>query len=167
MNYKIVTSGKIKKVILGKISRNLHSSSEVFILSNKEIYLGPVSHKTLVFFATEFADYVLQNYAKKRLPEAEACINLTRKWIKDSNSVSIEELRVAATNSTNSVNSLAAAYAAHSVYSAANSVANYAYNSPAACFAADAAGVDKDKEFIRQGEFILDFLKCGKNLFLV
>ena len=33
--------------------------------------------------------------------------------------------------------------------------------------AAEAAGVDREKEFIRQGEFILDFLKSGNHLFLV
>ena len=33
--------------------------------------------------------------------------------------------------------------------------------------AAEAAGVDREKEFIRQGDFILDFLKSGKHLFLV
>jgi hypothetical protein len=161
MKYKIVTSGFTKEVSLGEISRNLAISSEVYALSDGEIYLGIISHKTLVFFATEFADYALQNYSKKKSPKVKACIALTRKWIEDNTSVSNEELR-------------AAAAAADAAYAAAYAAAAAAYAAYAAYYAADAAEaaaeaarVDKEKEFIRQGEFILDFLKSGKNLFLV
>ena len=160
MKYKIVTSGETKEVSLAEISRNLRVKSEVFILSDKEIYLGPVSHKTLVFFATEFADYALKNYAKKIIPEAETCIRLTRKWLEDSNSISNKKLKAAAD----------AADAAHATAAATDyaAAADYAANAAAAAAnAAYVAGVDKEKEFIRQGEFIIDFLKSGKHLFLV
>jgi hypothetical protein len=92
MKYKIVTSNSIKEVSLGKISSNLEIQSEIYALSDREIYLGMISHKTLVFFATEFADYALQNYAKGKHPKTKTCIALTRKWIKDDASVSKEEL---------------------------------------------------------------------------
>jgi hypothetical protein len=173
--YRIVTSGNTKVVTLGKISRNLGISSEVCALSDGETYLGMVSHKTLVFFATEFADYALKNYAKRDLPEAEASIRLTRKWLEDQESVSNEELRAAyrathdaAANTAYLANSAAvsaavyaAAYAAYAAYTV--------YAAYAAGAVANAAGLDKDKdkEFIRQGEFILDFLKTGNQLFLV
>ena len=147
MNYKIVTSGKIEEVSLSELSQSLKIQSEVYALSDREIYLGMISHKTLVLFATEFAHYAIKNYAKKKLPETEICIRLTRKWLEDRESVSNEELR-------------AASYAAYA--NAAYAAANAAYAN-----AADAAGVDKDKEFIRQGNFIIDFLKSGKHLFLV
>ena len=143
MKYKIVTSGTSKVVSLAEISQNLKPSSEIYELSDKEVYLGLISHQTLVLFATEFADYALKNYAKKENPEAEACIRLTRKWLEDRESVSNEELRAAAD-------------------------AAYAAADDAAAYAADAAaGENKNQEYERQGTFILDFLKTGNHLFLV
>ena len=187
--YRIVTSGVTKEVSLGEISSNLGISSEVYALSDGETYLGMISHKTLALFATEFAHYALQNYAKKKNPKAEICISLVRKWIEDDTSVSNEELRAAAyaagdaaaaaaaadaaaANAANAAAAYAAAYAAAdaaaaATYAAADAAANAAY---AAANAADyAAGKDKDKdkELIRQGRFILDFLKSGNHLFLV
>ena len=184
MTYKIVTSGETKEVSLAEISRNLKIQSEIYALSDREIYLGLISHKTLVLFSTEFADYALQNYAKKKIPEAEICIRLTRKWLEDQSSVSAEELKTAANAAADAAyaayhaNSAAAyaaaanaAYAAYAAadaaYAAASAASATAYASHATCDAAYAAGADKDREFIRQGEFIIDFLKCGKNLFLV
>jgi hypothetical protein len=175
--YKIVTSGVTQEVSLGKISRNLGISYEIYILSDKEIYLGMISHKTLVFFATEFAHYALQNYAKKKNPEAEICISLVRKWIEDDTSVSNEELRAAAAAAyaTNAADATAAAsntaYAAASNAASAASAASAAYYAVSAAYyavsAAEAAGKDREKEFIRQGNFIIDFLKSGNHLFLV
>ena len=94
MKYKIVTLGKTKIVALSEISRNLKPSSEVYELSEPEAYLGPVSHNTLAFFLAEFAEYALQNYEKERIPEAEICTSLIRKWIRDNTSVSKEELKL-------------------------------------------------------------------------
>jgi hypothetical protein len=175
MKYKIVTSGKTEEVTLAEISRNLKPSSEIYALSDREIYLGPISHRTLVLFITEFADYALQNYTKRKIiPEAETCIRLTRKWLEDRESVSNDELRAAAYAADAAAYAAAdaadaayaAAYVADSASYAANAAAYAAAN--AATYAATyAAGVDKDKELIRQGEFILDFLKNGKHLFLV
>ena len=193
MTYKIVTSGKIKVVTLAEISRNLKVQSDVFILSDKEIYLGPVSHKTLVFFITEFADYALKNYTKKNIPEADICISLAKKWLQDNTSVSNEELIAAdadaiayaayAVYAAAAEDPYAAADAAYAADAAANAAAAavyavyaaaavydadaYAYAANAAAAAAYAAVVDRDKEFLRQGEFILDFLKTGNNLFML
>ena len=161
--YRIVNSGTSKEVTLDRLSRNLKLHSEIYYLQGGEIYLGMISHKTLAFLVTEFAHYALQNYAKKKNPEAEICISLVRKWIEDDTSVSNEELRAAAY----------AAYAAYAADAAASAASNAAYAAAYAYVAADAAnaayaaGKDKDKEFIRQGEFILDFLKTGNQLFLV
>jgi len=200
MKYKIVTSGKTKVFSIGEISHNLGVQSDIFIISDKEIYLGMISHKTLVLFATEFAHYALQNYAKKNNPEAEICISLVRKWIKDDTSVSNEELRVAAYAAYDAADAAAdaaanAAYdaavnAAYAAYAAASAAFNTSNAASAAYYAASAAadaaasnaaanaaayaavavadaGVGRDKEYIRQGKFIIDFLKSGKNLFLV
>jgi len=197
MKYKIVTSGKAKVFSLGEISRNIKVSSEVYAISDGEIYLGLISHKTLVLFATEFAEYAIKNYTSDRVPEADLCISLIRKWISGDTSVSNEKLNSAAnaayfiasySNNTATSNSGEAAtcysaeavsYAIYAVNIAANAAsANSGYAAAAAAdangnavyaayYASDTAGKDKDKEFIRQGEFILDFLKSGKHLFLV
>ena len=165
MNYKIVTSGKIEEVSLSELSQSLKIQSEVYALSDKEIYLGMISHKTLVLFATEFADYAFQNHAKKKIPEAEICIHLTRKWLEDLESVSNEQL-IAAADAADAASDADTA-AADAAYAAASAASATAYASHATCDAAYAAGADKDREFIRQGEFIIDFLKSGGHLFLV
>jgi len=187
MKYKIVTSGTTKVFSLGEISRNIKVSSEVYAISDGEIYLGLISHKTLALFATEFAEYAIKNYTSDRVPEADLCISLIRKWISGDTSVSNEKLNSAA-NAAYSIASYSgeaatrysaeavsyaicavniaanAASANYSGYAAADANGNAVY---AAYYASDTAGKDKDKEFIRQGTFIIDFLKSGKNLFLV
>jgi hypothetical protein len=161
MKYKIVTSGISKEVTLDRLSRSLRLHSEIYsIQEDGEVYLGVISHKALVFLATEFADYALKNYVKKEIPEAEVCLSLVRKWIEDDASVSKEELRAAA--------AAAYAYAADAAANAADA-ADAAYAAAdAAADAADAAypaGKDREREFIRQGEFILGYLKNNQWLF--
>lgn len=183
--YKIVTSNRYKEVAIGEISRNLKVQSEVYALSDGEVYLGLISHKTLVFFATEFAEYAIKNYTRDKVPEADLCISLIRKWISGDTSLS-KRLSYAANaaaaitsysgEAATSYSAEAASYAIYSANAAANA-ANANSGSAAAdanvnaiyaaYYASDTAGKDKDKEFLRQGEFILDFLKSGKHLFLV
>lgn len=172
MKYKIVTSRFTKEVSLGKISSNLGIQSEIYALSGGEVYLGMISHKTLVLFSVEFADYALQNYAKGKHPEAEICTSLVRKWIKDDASVSNEELTAAAYAVATAANAAAAAAytayaAANATYAAANAAVYVANAADAVYYAANAAEEDKKKEYIRQGQFIIDFLKSGNQLFLV
>jgi len=117
--------------------------------------IGFVSAQTLVFFAVEFADYALQNYAKKILPDAQTCIDLTRKWLEDQSSVSEEQIRTAvnlaadyADAATNAA--IEAAYTTIDIGRAGNSATNAAY-------AAIAARKSKLDERNRQGTFILNF----------
>lgn len=172
MKYKIVTSNSIKEVSLGEISSNLGIHSEIYSLSDGETYLGMISHKTLVFFAVEFAEYALQNYANNKSTKAKKCISLARKWIEDDTSISKEEVRAAATAAIDATNAAdatdAAIYAVYAADAADAAAADAAvYTVYAAADAAYAAKEDNGKEFIRQGEFILDFLKSGNQLFLV
>jgi hypothetical protein len=169
MMFKIInlSDGSQKDCSFEELSTSLVANCEILRLNESGLEaIGFVSHKTLVFFAVEFADYALQNYEKKRLPEAEECIALVTKWIEDDTSVSNEELRAAA-NAAYTANAIYAVYAAYDAAYATNAAAYYAAYAAyaAADAAADAAGVDREKEFIRQGTFILDFLKSGKNLF--
>ena len=168
MKYKIVTSRTSKEVTLSYLSRNLKLSSEIYELSEVEVYLGVISHQTLVLFATEFADYAFQNYSNRNFPKSEACIRLTRRWLEDRESVSDEELWAAANAAHAAAHAAAATYAAaYAAYAAADAAANAAaYAAHAAANAsAAAAGVDREKELLRQGTFILDFLKSGRQLF--
>ena len=123
--YKIVSRDSTKIVDLIDLSRNLKMNSDIFSIESKEeVLLGIISHKSLVYLSSEFADYALQNYEKKRITEAETYTSLINKWIDDDTSVSA------------------------SAYSAAY-----------------AAGVNREEEFIRQGNFILDYLKSDLYLF--
>ena len=123
--------------------------------------IGFVSAQTLVFFAVEFADYALQNYAKKILPEVQTCIDLARKRMKDQSSVSEEQIRTTA-------NFAADAYGAYDAYHAAYHAAiDAAYttvdigcagnSATNAVYAAIAAHKSKLDEQNRQGTFILNF----------
>ena len=119
----------------------------------------PLVHETLVTFAVEFADYALKHYSKQKIPEAEACIALTRKWLENHDSVSNEELRAAADAA------YAAAYAAYdAAYAAAAAHAANAANAAAyaanAANAAAAAGKNREAELIRQGQFIVEYLRA-------
>ena len=192
MNLKIISKGSENVVGLLDLSKNLDINSEIYsIQEDGEVYLGVISHKTLVFLATEFANYALKNYAKREIPEAEACLSLTRKWIEDDSSVSKEELRAAASAAYDAAAydaaaadaAYAAAHAAYAAAHAAYAAADAAYAAAnayaadaaaatyaaaaadAAAYAADAAGKDKEMEFIRQGEFILGYLKNNQWLF--
>jgi hypothetical protein len=189
MMFKIINlaDGSQKDCDIVNLSRSLSPNCEIMrIIDDKFEAIGFVSHSLLVFFTVEAAQYALQKYTKKTIPEAEICINLTKKWIKDSSSVSKDELKAAA---------YAAAYAAdavaHAAYAAAADAANAAANaaaynaayaaaayasSYAADAAADAAAYDaaayaadavddaadagREKEFIRQANFILKYFNA-------
>ena len=195
MNLKIVSKDSENIVNLSNLSQNLKVNSEIYTLKeDKEILLGLVSHSLLVYFCVEFADYALQNYTNEKIPKAEECISLVRKWIENPNSVSKEELNDAA-NAANAAAYAAyaaaaadaaadAAYAAYAAAYAADAAADaaayayaaayaadaadaYAYADAAAyaADAADAAGKNKEKEFERQGEFIFNYLSSNAWLF--
>ena len=142
MLYRITSGNSKSNVKLSEVSRNLKPQSEIYsIQEDGEVYLGIISHKTLIFFATEFADYALKNYAKRKIPEAEFCLSIVRKWIEDDSSVSNEELRTAADAAYAAADAAAANAAADAAYAAANAAGAAAANAAAAAaaYAADAA----------------------------
>jgi hypothetical protein len=192
MNFIIfnLNDGSQKPCNLANLSQSLSPNCEIMrIIGDKHEAIGYVSHKTLVHFAIESADYALQNYSKKILPEAQTCIDLTRKWLQDQRSVSADQLKQAA-NAAYAAHYAAAhaAYAAHyaaadaadaatyayAAYAAAANAATAAYASyanaaayasyanaaaDAAAHAANAAGENKLDEQNRQGTFILKFFE--------
>jgi len=158
MKFRIInlTDGSQKDCSFQDLSKSL--TPNCIILRVKEDgfeSIGLVSHHTLVVFAVEFAHYALQNYTKKILPEAQTCIDLVYKWIKDQSSVSKEELSAAADAAASAAS--AAAYAASSAADAAAYAASAAYAAYAAIAAADAAGKNRLDEQNRQATFILNF----------
>ena len=157
MTYRIISTldGSTKTCSLSELSRSLKLNCILAELNTDSSISDswPLVHETLVTFAVEFADYALLNYSKQKIPEAEACIALTRKWLENHDSVSNEELKSAAAYTV----AYAAAYAA-----AAHAADAAAYAACAA--AADAAayaGKNREAELIRQGQFIVEYLKSS------
>ena len=151
MNFQIhnLQDGSMKECDLLNLSHSLSVDSEIVLFDEEKVEaIGFINHSLLIYFCIEFADYALQIYEKKRLPKTEECISLVRKWIENPNSVSKEELNDAAVDAAYT----AAAYAAYTAAYAANA-ANAAYT---ATFAADAKK-NKEKEFERQGRFIVSY----------
>jgi hypothetical protein len=162
---KIVSNGYPKIFNLCNLSRNLSINSEIYLIKeDEEILLGFINHHTLVYFCVEFADYSLQNYTKVKIPKAEKCISLVRKWIKDPTSVSKEDLEAAYHAAYNTF-AYASAGAANSAIEPDYAYYAFSVAVNTAVDAADYAGKKKEEEYIRQGEFILDYLKSGLYLF--
>jgi len=166
MTYQIISTfdGSITNCSLSELSQRLKLNSILCELGadNSVTDSWPLVHETLVTFAVEFADYALKHYTKKKIPEAEVCITLTKQWLKNSDSVSAEELKVAAdaayANAAYAASN-AAADAAYAASNAAYAAADAAYAAVAASAAANAAGKSKEAELIRQGGFIVEYLK--------
>ena len=173
MTYRIISTfdGSTETCSLSELSQQLKLNSILCELNGNGTLIDswPLVHETLVTFAVEFADYTLLNYTKK-IPEAEACIALTRKWLENSETVSKEELRVAANAAARAAaNAAYAAYAAaaaHAAYDAARATYAAANAAAAAYAAANAAGGGEKKreaELIRQGQFIVEHLKSSSS----
>ena len=171
MNFIIfnLSDGSQEPCDLADLSQSLSPNCEIMrIIGNKHEAIGYVSHKTLVHFAVENANYAHQTHSKEILPEAQTCIDLIKKWIEDSSSVSNAELSAAADAAYAAANAANAANAAYAAAYAANAAAYAAYAADAAAdaaanaaayaaYAADAAGKSKLDEQNRQGTFILKF----------
>ena len=175
--YYIISTfdGKVTNCSLSELSQKLKLNSILCELNGNGTLIDswPLVHETLVTFAVEFADYTLLNYAEQKLPEAERCITLTRKWLENHNSVSVEELKSAAyaANAAHAAHAAhaatnaayaaanAATYAAYAAYAAANAAAHAASN--AAAWAANDVGKNREAELIRQGQFIVGYLRSS------
>jgi len=164
--------GSMKECDLNNLSRSLSVDSEIVLFDGERIEaIGFVSHSLLVYFCVEFADYAIQNYEKKKIPKAEECFSLVRKWIENPNSVSKKELEAAANAAYTAGNANAGGNAAHAAGNAAYAAYAATAATYAATYAATAAGTAAGKlnaatatytagaakEFERQGRFILSY----------
>ena len=151
-----LNDGSQKPCNLANLSRSLSPNCEIVrIIGDKHEAIGYVSHSLIVHFAIEWADYAYQNYAKSQNPKVQNCIDLTRKWVQDHNSVSADQLQKAYANAYVAVDDAYVANAAINAAYAATNAAHAATN--AAINAAYAAGENKLDEQNRQGTFILKF----------
>ena len=176
MTYRIISTfdGSTETCSLSELSQSLKLNCILAELNSDGSLIDswPLVHETLVTFAVEFADYALLNYAQKKIPKAEACITLTRKWLENSDTVSVEELRAATNAAYNAAYAAANNAAANAAYAAANpayaaahaanaaAYAAYAY-AHAANAAANAAGRSREAELIRQGQFIVGYMRAA------
>ena len=178
MTYRIISTldGSTETCSLSELSQQLKLNCILAELNSDGSLIDswPLVHETLVTFAVEFADYALLNYAEQKLPEAERCITLSRKWLQNHDSVSVEELKSAAHAAHAAAAARAAAHAAyaasdaaHAAANAANAAAdaaNVAYANAAAARAAEraayAAGKNREAELIRQGQFIVEYMRA-------
>ena len=96
MNFLVfnLDNGSKKPCHITELSKSLAPNCEILReVGDSYEAIGFVSHSLLVYFVVEFAEYALQNYAKKKIPEAEECLSILRKWIENPNSVSSKELK--------------------------------------------------------------------------
>lgn len=173
MQFEIHHGDLIIRADLSNLSRSLYPNSEVYLVEGEEKkLLGYLFHKTLVYFAAEFADYAVNNYQPSVSEEARYCIQLVRKWIKDSSSVSMDEFRAAAASFRTTIHTnnaaRAAANAAWAIESVGSGITPAGWVAGAAQAAAHAAGIRSPAdEFRRQGIFILEFLKSDESFFFM
>ena len=172
--YRIISTfdGSTETCSLSKLSQNLNLNCILAELNSDGSLIDswPLVHETLVTFTVEFADYALLNYAQKKLPEAKACIALTRKWLENHDSVSVEELKSAAdaaraagaaAYAAGVANAANAAHAAAYAADAARAAGAAAYAAGVAAYAAGGDENSREAELIRQGQFIVEHLRAG------
>jgi hypothetical protein len=167
------------------LSLGLNVGSEVFeVIDDKETYLGVITLKKLVYICCEIASHSLDkrygvydclihnkydstfmSYNKEYLKaiNARKMISLNQRWIEDSNSVSTSEfrevfLKLSGVNREGTNNA--------SVFAASLLHGPEMRTTYAVCFYAAFGSNDVRAEYIKQCEFIVEFLKSNKNLFM-
>jgi hypothetical protein len=155
------------------------------ILPRKEVYLGRLSEKSLAYIAIEIASYAFESF-KTTCDVTQQAVQLFRKFIQDPDSVSsaddlcvgipYNEYHVEYNCALRSVESLG-----YMLYELRKGYMLYELRKRAEPFKAfkvegffcdvikraSLASESKNKEYIRQGNFIVDFLKSDKSLFMV
>ena len=153
------------------ITRNIHLNCELYEQEfGKEKYLGLLNKEICVSLATNFLDFSMTMYHCGTLIEEKHCFNIAKKWLSDKSLIEndLEELGFMEYYITNikDMSNMTSAFAAmmniildkekcintrlmfvHTLYVFGRN--------------------ERKHESIRQGEFLLEFLKSGKHLFLI
>jgi hypothetical protein len=167
-----------------ELSRAIGVGSEIFITSSfmsdfnihcEEIYIGCITRIKYIYIITEIADYGICNYNSEIISEAQSCIKLARRWLEDPGSISKEEIDNIINEASIAMNFFK--YPDRPLFAAALSVMKYIkypetnVNVNAIFFVANAAlslsrEQMKEDEYTRQGQFIIDFMKSNKSIFM-
>lgn len=171
--YRIVTHSQIFTVDLEFLVRNLTFDCEIYDVSDGEIFLGVINHKSYVYIASEIADYCINNYYKDDNPLFQEALTLTRRWLEDTTSVSVEEntslqmlIRKSCDSKKNNNVLMIARRMLNCILERNGGSAAEIYFISRYASASFSLLTSKEEEFIRQGHFVLDFLKSDKHLFI-
>lgn len=147
--------------------------SEIWeLIEDKEIYLGRVSHKSIAYMANEIIEYCIENYYKEEIFEIEvvkSLIDTSRKWIDDTSSVTIDFAKSQVQNSMLSRGFIldcarcAVSITFEDAYCADSSFKEITYH----LRSNSGSQMNREKERARQCQFIIDFMKSDKHLFMV
>lgn len=157
-----------RNVNIWDLSTNITRECDIFEITNEEIHLGCVLKKTIACLAIELcASFMEQSVYKKPVsfcPEAGKIISLGRKCIEEYNSVSEQE-KILSGPSRDATQFFYANSFAITMCRDEFKRTNIFYG---CCVSLNesAEQVEVYTEYMRQGEFIIDFLKSGKHLFL-
>jgi len=174
--YVLKKSNVIKRVILSDLSSEILGESEVFEREDslQETSLGFISNRAIIHLSVEIAEYGINNFKGVSVPGSEECLYLSKSWLNDSNPATVDELRkyilmfseYARVKGNQSSPHICPFFIAY----------NIVYNSfkmKGMCLEAARSGLFSVKDFgyeaelERQGYFIINFLKSGKNLFWI
>ena len=171
--YKIISEDQDEKSIVinpEMLSRSVNIGAEVYDVSDKEIFLGALTRRSLVYISTEIIDYAMNNYVNKRIEDVDDALFECRRWLDDPNS--LKEYPVW---NLNYDKILRAGTVVYSLHQAASSTINSIFSDSKyfhsamsqVAVAAHLIGVGYDHEYMRQSRFIIDFMKSDKFLFMV
>jgi hypothetical protein len=139
----------------GTIYAGITPNCEVSEITDGNVPFGVISHKALVYIATEIATYASKRYFENY--EMKDALEIARRWIDNPSSVSEDELN-AITNPILYNNFVSLYLIKTIIYPDA-----YFYY---ICREIAEGSSRFTREYLRQGEFIIDFLKSDKHLFI-
>jgi len=192
--YKITSeNGKVFECETKGISSAVGIRSEIFEVTEngEEILLGSISKRMRVYIAICIAEYTFDKY-KSNSEHERCCLELCRRWVEDPSSVANDDLsdaqnlRAIYLEKNNLSNAFKSEdekiFAIRSSRYITNIMLGIRYliqhgdagiHNANYCFRmalGDSISMSQSSDFseeTRQGEFIIDFLKSGKHLFLV
>ena len=158
MNFEISTANKIIPTDIYGLSRNLILGAEVFQIDDSgRRSIGILSHKALIYIVSEFASYAMQNFLPKGNGDAKGLIKMVKAYADGASSIPDNEIFKYA-NVLNSV-----IYSGYTTLNNGNTTSNAISTADYAAMAAPSGVIERG----RQGEFIVDFLKSNKALFML
>lgn len=166
---------------LRNLSRNISYNCEIYEVTDDELYIGHISKKSFLFISVNIADYFLRNFARRRenfsekiLKSAESCVDVSKRWLDDPESVLAKEAGQLAMQAIMSSNvhpsRILSATSSCTLFvsglGAEGVISNSIRHSLDALEFLYLPEEEEEKEQIRQGNFILDFTSSGKSLFM-